>query len=722
MERYPEYVFGASQPQLYVWMKDFYPDLYAQIKQRVAEGRWEVQGAMWVEPDANIPSGESLVRQILYGKRFFREEFGIDVKNVWLPDVFGYSGSLPQILKQAGVPYFLTQKLSWSEFNTHPHHTFHWEGIDGSRVLVHMPPEDTYNSSALPHALAHAETNYRDKAESDRCLLLFGIGDGGGGPGEEHLERLARERDLSGLPPTVQEPAAQFFERLNAASENYAVWRGELYLEKHQGTLTTQGRSKRGNRKIEIALRELELSAAQALRLTGSPYPKDALDRIWKEMLLLQFHDILPGSSITRVYDESLPRYAALLEEVAALTEAADRAWLGSGSATAVVNSLSWDRQEWLKSGDGKWRFVSVPALGCTLLGPEADAIPEVTASVQALENEHLRAEFSPTGDLISVYDKDNNREALRPGQIGNALAVYEDRGDAWDFATDYAAAAPAACPLVAAEAHTNGPSAVLTQTRAFGLSQITQQIRLTAGSRRLDFETKADWREDGKMLRVSFPVDVLAETARCGIQFGNLARPVAQNTSWDTAKAEVCAHQWVDLSETGYGIALLDDCKYGHQVHGGILDLNLLRSTSGPDPAADRAVHEFTYALFPHAGDYAQGGVVREASALNVPLRQVSASGAPENAPSLLRLSAENVIVDTVKKAEDSDALIVRLYEAHGASTQATCQFGFPVQSAARVDLMEENDAPLTVTGNAVTLRIKPFEIVSLKVTAAVA
>jgi len=717
MERYPDYVFGASQPQLYQWMKEFYPALYDQVKARVAEGRWEVQGAMWVEPDANIPSGESLVRQILYGKRFFRDEFGVDVTNLWMPDVFGYSGSLPQILRAAGLTTFMTQKLSWSEVNTFPHHTFHWEGIDGSRVLVHMPPEGTYNSSAAPRAIARAEENFLDKAVSDHVLALFGIGDGGGGPGEEHLERLARERDLQGLAPVVQEPSKVFFDRLELGSAKYPVWRGELYLEKHQGTLTTQGRNKRFNRKLEFALRELELSASRAWLSSGTPYPKDALDHIWKEMLLLQFHDILPGSSITRVYDESLPRYAALMDEVSELTAAADTAMLGAGNTPLVLNSLSWDRAEWLKTGE-EWRLAQVPALGSAAVSALAPASPEsflaVSASATLLENEALRVTFSESGDLISVFDKIAGRETLTPGQIGNTLAVYEDSGDAWDFASDYAAAPPAHFTMTSAEAFTDGPKAVVKQTRTFGVSTLTQEISLTAGCRRLEFRTQADWQEDNRMLRTAFPIAVNTDVARCEIQFGSIARPTTRNTTWEDAKREVCGHKWADMSETGYGVALLNDCKYGYSVQDGALALTLLRSPSSPDPTADRAQHEFTYALLPHTGDCAAGGVVREAYALNVPLR-VALGTAP--LPPLLRVDAPNVIVDTVKKAEDGDALIIRLYEASGAAAPTTVQFGFAPSAVSRVNLMEENPQPVQMQGNAAILAVSPFEIITLRV-----
>ena len=399
------------------------------------------------------------------------------------------------------------------------------------------------------------------------------------------------------------------------------------------------------------------------------------------------------------------------------MTAAADRVWLGEGTAKTVTNSLSWPRREWIQT-DGKWYEADVPALTAARLPdvPAADFVP-VTASETLLENEYLRAEFAQNGDLVSVYDKDNSREVLRPGEIGNALAVYTDGGDAWDFAPDYAEVAPAPFPLIAAEAWTDGPCAALRQTRKLGDSMLTQTITLLAGSRHLTFQTHADWRENGKMLRTSFPVAVLADTARCEIQFGNIARPTTRNTTWDAAKDEVCGHKWVDLSERGYGVALLNDCKYGHKVHGTVLDLNLLRSTGGPDPVADRAEHEFTYALLPHAGDYAEGGVVRAAYQLNMPLRVLSASEASALPGSLLTISAENVIVEAIKKAEDSDALVVRLYEAHGASARVTVQFGSPITSAARVNFLEEGDAPLTVTENMVVLDIKPFEIVTLKV-----
>ncbi|HEX6442919.1 MAG TPA: glycoside hydrolase family 38 C-terminal domain-containing protein [Stellaceae bacterium] len=724
MQRYPDYVFGASQPQQYEWVKQRYPELYQQMKRRIAEGRWEAQGAMWVEPDINLPTGESLIRQILYGKRFFREEFGKDPVCLWEPDVFGYSGSLPQLLVKSGVKYFMTQKLSWNWVTRHPHHTFWWQGIDGSRVLAHMPPEDTYNSAGGPEALLAAEQKFIDGAVSDACLMLFGIGDGGGGPGEEHLERLAREKNLDGLPPVVQAPAEQFFMHIERDADRYATWAGELYLERHQGTYTTQGQVKRHNRKLELALRELELTAALAAELSGVPYPGDRLERIWKEVLLYQFHDILPGSSITRVYDEALPRYEALSREVAEMTSAAETALFGAGNAgdtagrVAVRNSLSWERSEWLKLG-GKWLKPNVPPMGYAVIEAAAAAAPTPfegpTASPSVLENGKLRLVFDKQGAILSCFDKEHGREALASGNPGNVLAVYRDTGDAWDIPMDYRDRPPRRFRLQSVEAVVDGPRALLRHRYRFGKSRLDQEVVLLAGSRRVDFVTTVDWRESGSMLRTSFIPAVTAREASCDIQFGSIRRPTHTDTPRDFAKFEICAHKWVDISDGSYGLALLNDCKYGHRVHGNVLDLNLLRSPHYPDPVADRGEHRFTYSLHPHAGDHVSGGVIRAGYELNIPMRVLA--GVPADGPlgtsgSWFRVSASNVIIETVKQAEDGKGLVVRLYEAAGAGTRAELFFGFVIDAAEETNLIEENPVPLRVSGNALALDFGPFEI----------
>ncbi len=725
MEQYPDYHFGASQPQLYQWLKDHYPTVYDEVRQRVAEGRWEVQGAMWVEADTNVPSGESLVRQLLYGKRFWREEFGLDVRHLWLPDVFGYSAALPQLLRQAGVDTFMTQKLSWNIVNKFPHHTFWWQGLDGTQVLAHMLPEETYNSPASPRGVLRAARDYADKDVSGDCLMLFGIGDGGGGPGEEHLERLARERNLDGLVPVVQEPAERLFERLHAG-DGYATWAGELYLERHQGTYTTQGRNKRANRRLEFALREAELLSACAHWLGGLEYPAAELAAIWRETLLYQFHDILPGSSITRVYDESLARYATLLEQTERLTSAARKAmhrgYDTSGRTKPVVieNGLSWPRTEYV-AVPGGWLKVSAPPLGYQVVeaaNPITD-VPELHADQCRLENGLLRVTFAADGAVTSVYDKVLEREALSSDAAGNRLAVYADPGDAWDFAMDYDARPPEHFGLESVEAAVVGPQAKATRTYRYGNSRLKQTAVLTVDSRRLDFVTEVDWHESHKMLRTSFAVAVQATEATCEIQFGSLRRPTHVNTTWDLARFEVCAQKWVDLSDRGYGVALLNDGKYGHQLRDNVLDLNLLRSPGYPDPQADRGHHEFCYSLFCHPGDHVAGGVIQAGYELNVPLRVTPAepgTGPLPRSASLLRVDVPDLVVEAVKKAEDSDDLIVRLYEASGASGRATISFGLPVTQVAQVDLLERNARPLALQSGQVRVAYRPFEVLTLR------
>lgn len=747
LERYPDYIFAASQPQLYQWMKEHYPALYAKIKAQVAAGRIEPQGAMWVEPDVNLSGGEALVRQLLEGKRFFREEFGVDVNYGWLPDVFGYSAALPQILKQAGLHYFSTQKLSWSLINVFPHHSFHWQGIDGTTIPVHMLPEETYNSPAAPRSVQKIAENYKDKGISEHALLVFGIGDGGGGPGEEHLERLARIKDLAGLSPVTQEPTAAFFTQWIKDAARFPMWVGELYLERHQGTLTTQARNKWYNRRLEWGLRELEWTAVLAYLLTGAPYPSECLQAIWRETLLYQFHDILPGSSIKRVYDESVPRYQALLQEVTARSEEHKRALAqqidtaGMTTPVVVMNALSWSRTEWIQA-EQHWLQVTVPALGYTTVEatPTTDPGSTLVATEQLLENDRLRVTFAPDGSIVALYDKQANREVIPAGQAANRLAVYRDLGDAWDFPMDYADQTPRYLALVAANARLDGPRAVLEQVYQLGYSELVQEIILTAGSARLDFVSHLTWREPQAMLRTSFPVAVHAEEATYEIQFGHVRRPTHRNTTWDLARDEVAGHKWVDLSQRDYGVALLNDSKYGHKIKGNVLDLNLLRSVPHPGPRlvqdadvtpgephpvyTDQCNHRFTYALYPHPGDPVAGGVIQAAYALNSPLTVMpvpAQAGTEARTRAFLQLDAPHVIVEAVKKAEADDNLIVRLYEAAHQRTQTQIRFGFPVTAAAETNLLEEAAMPLAVHNNTVTVTFRPFEIKTLKVVTAV-
>jgi len=735
-------VHGASQPQLYLWMKQSYPALYERIAAGVANGRIEPLGAMWVEPDTNIPSGESLVRQLLLGRRFFRQEFGVDVNFAWIPDVFGYTASLPGILKGAGIHYFLTQKLSWSLVNTFPNHSFQWTGIDGSAVLAHMFPEDTYNSPAAPRSASKIERNYRDKGRSSHCLMVFGIGDGGGGPGAEHLERLSRIKDLPGLVPVNQEPVRDFLVEWQKEAEAFPTWVGELYLERHQGTLTTQAASKKRNREMENLLREWEWTSVVAGIVTGEPYPRGDLLRIWREVLLYQFHDILPGSSIRRVYDESLERYEIMAGEVqrgieanlSAVSTRIDTS--GMASPVVVFNSLSWPRREWIKI-DKRWLHVIVPPMGHVVIDADSIApeVPQVIATETSLENDLLRVGFDRTGAVVSVYDKELAREVVPAGEPANRLAVYSDPGDVWDFPVDYRETDPIFMELTHSTPRVDGPMAVLEQVYRLGPSELVQQVSLTGGSRRIDFRTRASWRETASMLRTSFPVAVLNEEATFEIQYGHLRRPTHQNTSWDRAKDEVAAHRWADLSQRDFGVALLNDCKYGHRVKGHTLDLNLIRSVPYPGPESlnvaetepagpndcftDQRDHEFTYSLFPHPGDHIDGQVVQAGYGLNVPLRVVpvgSQAGSAGQRISHFEVDDPGVIIEAVKLAEDNTDIVVRLYEYQRRKTRVTLRMAFDVRKVWEVNLMEEDPRPIPVANSEVNLEFDPFEIKTLR------
>jgi alpha-mannosidase len=752
IEQYPDYIFGASQPQYFLWMKEHYPALWTKIVAQVAAGRIEPQGCMWVEADTNVSGGEALVRQILLGRRFFRREFGVDVRYLWLPDVFGYTGSLPQILKGAGVDYFSTQKLSWSLINPFPHQSFYWQGIDGTSVLTHMLPEETYNSAAAPRAVRKIEQNYHDSGVSGHALMVFGIGDGGGGPGEEHLERLARLKNLAGLSPVKQQWAAHFLEEWQADAARFATWSGELYLERHEGTLTTEARNKWYNRKIELALRELEWAAVVAGLTTGASYPADRLEKLWQEVLLYQFHDILPGSSIKRVYDESLARYAEMHREVLARIAAHDAALAATIDTGRIAwpvlvrNSLSWERTEWI-AARGRWVKATIPAMGYKVVDAAAGqsaAVDGLTASPTGLENDLLRVTFDADGSIASIYDKRARREAIAADERANRLAVYADLGDAWDFPMDYAEQTPHFMQLVSATPRLDGPRAVVEQVYRIGHSELRQEIVLTAGSARLDFVSQLRWHEPKTMLRTSFPVAIHADEATFDIQFGHIRRTTHRNTTWDLARDEVAAHKWADLSQGDYGVALLNDSKYGHKVKGHVLDLNLLRSVPYPGPYliqdadaaavewhhayTDQADHVFTYALYPHRGNHIEGGVIRAGYELNVPLwvlaEGVGGGEGPISA-SFVEVDAPNVIIEAVKQAESGPEpvegphdIIIRLYEAEHKAAHARIRFGFPIRAAAEVNLMEEEAKPLIVRSDGVTLEFRPFEIKTVRVT----
>ncbi len=739
MEKYPDYVFGASQPQHYQFVKTHYPVLYEDIKKYVKKGNWELQGGMWVEADCNIISGESMVRQFLHGKNFFMDEFGCDVRNLWIPDVFGYSVAMPQIMQKAGIEFFLTQKISWSQFNEFPHNTFRWRGIDGSEVVVHFPPEDSYNSPMLPRNQIKAQNSFKEGHFLDQFMSLYGIGNGGGGPKEEHIERARRMADLEGCPKVKFGRSDAFFARLSSRAGRLPVWDGELYLELHRGTLTTQARTKKGNRRLERKLREVEFVYSA---LPPSEYPAAELDRLWKTLLLNQFHDILPGSSIHRVYEVAEKEYADSLAACERLIgEAADHLQ-GRGKATiTLVNSLSTAFRgavelppSWHGTGaadargrmlpvhldsEGAVVMVDIPACSALTIrkSGEATAAP-APADAMVLENGLVRYELGNDGTVLSAFDKELRRQMLRPGAAGNLLSLYVDRPanwDAWDIDISYEnelvenARGVAVTPL--------GKSEVRQGVKfrlEIGDSRIEQKIYLHAGSKRLDFHTTVEWNERHRMLRVSFPSAVRAREATCDIQFGFVRRPTHRNTGWDMAKFEVAAHKYADISNDDFGLALLNDCKYGYNIHEGVLDLNLLRSPTHPDADADRGVHSFRYALLPHRGMPADSGVVEEAQKFNYPPIML-AGVAGDRFKSPVGIDGEGVALAALKKAEKEDCTVVRLVESHGR--HSTCRLNIAGEAALTpCDLLEwHEETPLE--GRSHALHFKPFEIKTFKI-----
>jgi len=749
LDNYPEYVFGCSQPQLFAWIKEYYPELYAKVRAAVAAGRIELQGTFWVEPDCNIPSGEALVRQIIYGSRFFREEFGQVPDYCWQPDVFGYNGQLPQILKKSGHRFFMTQKLSWSVVNRFPYQSFHWEGIDGSKILVHMPPEETYNGPAAPRSLRKIGETYAQRNVSDHALMVFGIGDGGGGPDGEHLERLRRGRALADLPATKIQPAGDFFEEWAADADKFPTWQGELYLERHQGTLTTQALTKRNNRQCEILLREAEWLSALGEKLCGAAYPGEELDVIWREALLYQFHDILPGSSIRRVYEESNARYAELLEKLQTII--AERSQLllghlGENSSHLILNSLPWSRTEWTQFGT-EWRRVDVPAMGyCAWNGiPSALETPApLLAESAKLESDLLRVTFARDGTIASIFDKASGNELLSPGEGGNRFAVWTDTGDAWDFAQDipnknpwlYLDQTPASPTLEGTNCWTDGPRALLQQTWKFQSSTIVQTISVESGGDKVVFATDIDWQEEKAMLRVTFPLSVVSDTAHFEIPFGSLQRSTREDTLIEKAQIEVAAQQWVALSDGTRGVGLLNDCKYGFRVKGSVIDMNLLRSVPHPGGAligkedkssaepngiyTDLGQHHFRYAILPTAGTNFEAALTAAARAFNAPLQIISNGNAQDGSEtasdSIFRLDNPAIDVSAAKRSEDRQHWIIRLCNVSPAPQTAALDLALPAKSIVETDLLENplEGSPLDPAG----LDFQPFEIKTLRVT----
>jgi len=712
MAEYPDYRFACSQPAQYAWMKESYPTIFEGIRQRVAGGQWEPVGSMWVEADCNLPSGEALVRQFVHGKRFFMQEFGIDTRELWLPDVFGYPASLPQLIAESGGESFLTQKLSWNDTNKPAHHTFMWEGIDGTAVFTHFPPADTYNGNFTAGEIVRSVADFKDQDRSWYSLYLYGWGDGGGGPEPDMMESAHRLRSIDGAPQVELGRAADFFARAKQEARNLTTWVGELYFELHRGTYTSQARTKRLNRRAEQALREAEIWSVAV----GHDYPAAVFDSTWKRLLINQFHDILPGSSIDWVYEDAERELEAVVEIAGGITTSAQSTLAGSGDNLTAFNVNSHPRREVVEV-DGRCVLVHAPACGWASIADSAAIQPQpVSVSGQVMENRLLRVTWDDRGLLTSIWDKEARREALAPGAVGNALLLHDDNPknwDAWDVDADYRTSFVQVTELASANVEMEGPlRAAVRFTRKFGSSTLEQRMVLDADSRVLRFETEIDWQEEHKFLKVAFPVAVRSSRATYEIQFGHVERSTHANTSWDQARFEVCAHRWADLGEPGYGVALLNDCKYGYDIQGSVMRLSLLRAPTHPDPSADRGSHRFTYALMPHPGDFRDAGVIAAAEDLNNPLRVIRGAGER----SLIEVDTPQVVVEAIKRAEDSDAVIIRLYEAWGGRCRARVRTSLPGTRAFLCDLLERNRDEIQVRDGQLELDLTPFKILTLK------
>ncbi len=778
MEQFPDYSFTQSQPQLYDYIRQIDPRLFEGIRERVAQNRWEAIGGMWVEADCNITGPESLARQFLLGRAFFRRHFGegADSPVLWLPDVFGYAWNLPQLVREAGMEYFFTIKIGWNNYNRLPYDSFWWQGLDGSRVLTFFgtTPDSptttigTYNADTDPDKVLRTWTNFQQKELVDAPLLIsYGHGDGGGGPDRAHLENLAEMKCFPSIPQVRSGKVGDFFRDLEeSAGDRLPVWNGELYLECHRGTYTSQARNKRANRKSEFALHDAEFLAGLAASLDPSyNYPAENLRRAWELVCLNQFHDILPGSSINAVYAESQQQYAEVARRASEARESA-LACLAetTGGDLLVVNPTSFPRSDlafWpgtLPEGkqlrlNGK-TVITQPAENGTWLGlgtlepyslnaleivdlhpagendrgetrttPAVEPVGDPTATPGTLENECLRVEFNYAGDIISIYDKTNHREVLPEGQIANHIKAYEDRPirwDAWDIDPTYDDKEWAPEPAESIRVLESGDlRASIEIKRRILNSRYTQVISLQRGSARLDFDTVIDWRERHILLKVAFPVDVLSPTATYEIQWGNVTRPTHHNTSWDWARFESAAQKWVDLSEGDYGASLLNDCKYGHDIQGNVIRLSLLRAPTHPDPEADQGEQRFTYSLLPHGGGWGKE-TIAQAYALNDPLivyMPEKHAAVRESLGPQFQLDRDNLVIETVKPAEDRHGWIVRLYETQRCRGEGRLRVGGKVSCAWRANLIEENQSELVVEDNEVVFNYRPYQIITLRV-----
>jgi len=767
MERYPEYKFMSSQPALYSFVKEDRPELYERIKERIAAGQWEPEGGMWVEADCNLSGGESLVRQFMHGQEFFTKEFGKPSRILWLPDVFGYSAALPQICKLSGIDYFMTSKLSWSEYNLYPYDTFMWKGLDGTEMLTHFTPTrelhngnhgslshfTTYNSMVKPSQYQGGWKRFQQKTLDDHFLVSYGYGDGGGGPTEWMLENGRRmETPLPGTPVFRQQHSLDFFKALEErvkGDPKLPKWSGELYLEYHRGTYTAIAKNKRNNRKTELALRDCELLCSMAYIEKGLPYPAEELHALWQDALTLQFHDILPGSSIEKVYQDSDEMYARMNGQIASLTKKAAEALAENAKGDILFyNTLGFEREDvvWFDAPEGVtalrdengevYPIQRVQGLHddhercCAFVGglkpmgatpfwfAQDDEYRDfVDADETGFDTPFFSGAFDENMRITSLVEKISGRQLVREGESLNHMVVYENRPhqhDAWDMNIYYDCRKWDVDALESAEIVSVGPvCAVIRCTWSYGASLIEQDMIIYQDLERIDFDTKVDWHEDHGLLKAHFPVDIFHNEATYDVQFGNVKRPTHKNTSWDVARFEVCAHKWADVSEDAFGFALLNDCKYGHSADENGLALTLLKSSTYPNPNADIGEHRFTYSIMPHDGSWRESNVPEMAYRLNVPVIAVESAGGNENVPAFAYCDSANVVIETVKQQMDGDGIVLRVYECFGRRVSGVrVRLGYKPEQAEIVNLLEQPIEKAQLAGHELVFDMKPYEI----------
>lgn len=778
MEEYPEYKFMSSQAQLYEFVKNDYPEVFERIKEAVKRGQWEIEGSMWVEPDTNVPSGESLVRQFLIGKRFFKENFGVDTQIMWEPDTFGYSPVLPQIIRKSGAKYFLTTKLSWNEFNRVPYDTFMWRGIDGSEVLTHFPParmygdkkilggydngfQTDYNAVLDPLHVVGGWDRYSQKDLNNNYLITFGYGDGGGGPNREMIEFGRRMNSgIYGCPKTVIEPALDFYKRLEkevSSNRRLPTWVGELYFEMHRGTLTSQAANKKNNRKIEIALHNLEALGTIAHIENATAYERDELTKIWKTVLLNQFHDILPGSSIRAVYDDTDRVYKELFEDVGARTQQKLSSLMSkirtTDNSIVVFNTLGVKRDDiafvdapaydsfkivdadgaemkYQKTYDGKICFLAkgVPAYGCKvfeIVEGESSNFGKVYATNKVARNKFIKLRFDKNMQITSLYHKGADRETVLPGGALNRLVAYDDRPhnhEAWDVKAFIDEKSWNIDNVVSSQIIENGAvRCVYKVVRKFRSTLFNQYIIVYADSERVDIILDFDWKETRVLLRHENDVDVNSSNATYDIQFGNVKRNTHENTLWDFAQFEVMGHKWIDLSDSSFGFSLLNDSKYGHSVKDKVVRTSLCRSAIFPCKDQDKEHQHIELSLYAHGCALDDSDVVWQANSLNAPLIAVNAAennGGIAGEYGFISVDSREVVIDTVKMAEDSDEAVVRLYETFNRRTKCVLKFERPIKKACLANLLENEEEELEVKNGEIRLSFTPYEIKTLKLT----